>query len=279
MKFTSLFIYTLLFPILLLATPNDKDKIKFKITHDDKITYIKLGMKSPMIGEERYNNQKGLEKDFISHISIIDKQKDMKILDISTSSYLSQYPMVKFKYINMNKPEDIKLIIVNNKGTQNHYNATANKRKNQYLTPFKTIISRAKVKKTNYRKQHSEVFKSRSINEAINTLYGTVKDPIENIIKLSLQEHNFCDELIPINISSDVNLKSFVIFNDKNRYPTIAVFSLDDTKMTNLKFNSRMFKTCTDYSIVVVGKDNKGNFYKASKKARVACADGCGGGG
>ena len=40
-----------------------------------------------------------------------------------------------------------------------------------------------------------------------------------------------------------------------------------------------MFKTCIDYSIVVVGKDSKGNFYKSSEKARVACADGCGGGG
>jgi len=276
MKFTSLFTYMLLLPVLLLATPNDK--LKLQITHDNNITYLKFRAKSPMIGEERYNNQKGLEKDFISDVSIIDTQRDKKILDISTSSYFT-HPMVKFKYIDMHRPKDIKLIIANNKGTQNHYNATTNKRKSQYLTPFKTTVSHAKVKKTNYRKQHSHVFKSRSINEAINTLYGTVKDPIENKIKLSLQEHNYCDELIPINISSDVNLESFAIFNDKNRYPTIAIFSLDKTKMINLKFNARMFKSCTDYSIVVVGKDNLGNFYKASKKARIACADGCGGGG
>jgi len=179
MKITSLFIHTLLFPILLLATPNDKDKIKFKITYDDNITYLKFRAKSPMIGEERYNNQKGLKKDFISHISIINKQKNKKILDISTSSYLSQYPMVKFKYIDMNKPEDIKLIITNNKGTQYKYNAT-NKRKIQYLTPFKTTVSLAKVKKTDYRKQHSHIFKSRSINEAINALYCTVNHPIKN---------------------------------------------------------------------------------------------------
>jgi len=170
MKFTSLFIHTFLFPILLLATPNDKNKIKFKITHDDKITYVKFGMKSPMIGEERYNNQKGLEKDFISHISIIGKQKDKKILDISTSTYLSQYPMIKFKYIDINRPKDLKLIIANNKGTQNHYNATTNKEK-EHVTPYmKTTASHAKANKTDYRKQHSQVFKSRSINQAINTL-------------------------------------------------------------------------------------------------------------
>jgi len=278
MKFTSLFTYMLLLQVLLLATPNDKDQLKLKITQDNNITYLKFMVNSPMIGEERYNNQKGLEQDFISDVSIIDTERDKKILDISTSSYFT-HPMVKFKYIDIHRPKDIKLIITNNKGTQNHYNVIANKRKNQYLTPFKTIVSHSKIKKTDYRKQYSYVFKSRSINEAINTLYGTVKNPIENKIKLTLQEHNYCDELIPINISADVNLESLAIFNDKNRYPTIAVFSLDKTKMINLKFNTRMFKSCIDYSIVVVGKDSLGNFYKASEKARVACADACGGGG
>jgi len=146
MKFTSLFTYMLLFSILLLATPNDKDKLKLKITHDNNATYLKFMAKSPMIGEERYNNQKGLENDFISHISIIDTQRDKKILNISTSTYLSQYPLIKFKYIDMNRSEDLKLIVTNNKGTQYHYNATTNK-KVQYLTPFKTTASHANVKK------------------------------------------------------------------------------------------------------------------------------------
>lgn len=278
MKLTS-FINTLFFPVLLLATPNETNYLKLKTTWDNNITYLKFMLKSPMIGEERYNYQKGMEENYISHISVIDIKKDKKILDVSTSSYMRENLIIKFKYIDIERSENIKFIITDNKGSQNNYNANTNKGKSQYLTPSKATALYDKVETINYRKQNPQIFKSKNIDEAIKALYGTVKEPIENKIKLSLKEHNYCHELIPIHISSDVDLESFAIFNNQNKYPTIAVFSLDKVKMIDLKFNVRMFKACTDYSIIIVGKDSMGNIYITSEKARVACADGCGGGG
>ncbi len=273
-----IFIFFLIVPALLMASENREQYMKVKTNWDNNITTIKFMIKNSMIGDERYNYQKGLEEDYISHVTAIDIDNHKKILDISTSSYMKENLIFQFKLVDVNRSKNIKYIFTDNKTRTKEFFVNTNKRRSRPVVS-KDTTSPSKENVINYRKLKSKTFKSEKIDEAIKELYGVVDKPIEGKIKLSKLDTIFCEENIPIHISSDINLESLAVFNSKNKHPAIAVFTISESSIVDFKFSVQMFKTCTDYSIVVIGKDRHGNFYKTSNKGRIACADGCGGGG
>ena len=268
----------LIFPLLLMATETREQYMKVKIKWDNNITTLKSLVKNPMIGDERWNYQKDFEEDYISHITAIDIDNHKKILDISTSSYMKENLIFQFKLTDVNKSKNIKYIFTDNRGHEKVYFINTNKRRSRSFASKKTTLS-SKENIINYRQRKSKVFESKEINEAIKELYPDMGKPIKEKIKLSKLDTSFCEENIPIHISSDIDLESLAVFNNQNKHPAIAIFTIRENSIIDFKFSAQMFKTCTDYSIIVVGKDRSGNFYRTSRKGRIACADGCGGGG
>lgn len=266
----------LLFPLLLLATENPEQYIKTKIRTNDNITTIKFLIMHPMIGDERYNNQRDLEENYITHITA--RNSDKIILDISTSSYLKTNPVLQHKFMGIKQSKILKYIITDNKEHKNEYTIDTNKSRSR-TTSSKVPTSFTKGTVVNYRRLKPKVWEALNIEEAITELYGIIKNPIKDKINLSGPESTYCDENIPIHISSDIDLESLAIFNDKIEHPAIAIFSIPNNSIIDFNFGIKMFKTCTDYSVVAIGKDRNGNVYKTSTKGRIACADGCGGGG
>lgn len=266
----------LLFPIILLATENPEQYIKTQISSNNNITTVKFLIRHPMIGDERYNNQRHLEENYITHITA--RNNDKIILDISTSSYLKTNPVLQHKFMGIKKSKILKYIITDNKEHKNEYTIDTNKSRSK-ATSSKVATSFKKGTIVNYRRLKPKVWEALNIEEAIAELYGMIKNPIKDKINISGPESTYCYENIPIHISSDIDLESLAIFNDKIERPAIAIFSIPNNSIIDFNFGIKMFKTCTDYSIVVIGKDRNGNVYKTSTKGRIACADACGGGG
>lgn len=269
-------IIILLTPVLLLAATNKELYIKAKIESKDRIVKAKILIKHPMIGYEYYGDRRNPEENFISHITAMDTNKI--IFDMSTSSYLRKNPGIEHEFNDMNRSNTIKYIIIDNKGNEQEFSFDI-KRNNTITDLSKTTTSLKKDTAIDYKKLKPKVWKALTTKEAVTELYGLIKKPITNKIMLSGPESGYCEENIPIHISSDVDLESFAIFTDAIEHPAIAIFSIPNKSIVNFKLNVKIFKVCTDYSIIVVGKDRDGNIYRTSANGRIACADSCGGGG
>jgi len=276
MKLNLLVIF-LLFPILIFATDTKYLYMKSKASSDNKVVKVKFGIKSPMLGYEYYGKRRNLEENFISHITA--KVENRIVLDMSTGPYLREDPVIKYKFKDVSHSNKIDYIITDNKGYQKEYSFDIKRNNLTQIQLTKKMIPSQKDSITDYRKLKPKAWASLTIEEAVTELYGLVKNPIEDKVSLSGPEKNFCDRDIPIHISSDVDLESLAIFTDKIEQPTVAVFSISSISIIDISLSIKMYKSCTDYSVLVIGKDRDGKFYKTSTKGRIACADGCGGGG
>lgn len=263
-----IFFNFLLLPILLLATNSQERDIKAKVNFENNINNIKF-MIQPPVSHKRH------EKNDIYHITA--RYTDKIILDISASNHLNNTLLIKHKLKNINLSNSIKYIITDNQANKQEF--LIKTKTSGFQKPKLTkATSIEKPYAADYRKLKPKVWKAMSVQKAIIELYGDVKEPIPNKIKLLGPETTYCHINIPIHILSDIDLESFAIFNDKTAYPTVAIFSIPTDSIIDFKFKINM-KYCTKYSLVVIGKDRYGNFYKTTTNGQTACADGCGGGG
>ena len=262
----------LLFPILLFSITSQDRYFKAKLSSNNKLDSVRFRIRNPMIGDERYSNQRNLEESYITHITA--RNEHGLLLDISTSSYLREYPIIEYQLRKSDQSKPITYTITDNSG-----------HKKSYAVDFKqNKITKQKVSSLekpfiDYRKLKSKLWSKLSVEEAISELYGVVKDPIEGRISLTGPEETFCEQRIPVNISSEIDLESVAIFTDKTEKPTLAVFSISEGNIINYKIYIKIYHTCTDYTIYVIGKDRNGQYYKESSKGWIACGDSCGGGG
>ena len=290
MKFFILILVSLSIQSVILA---DIGKVTLKAKQKNEYVGAKIHIKSPMHGkiEENARVYWGNEKspiDFITNITI--KSKHNTILDIETSSFLSENPLLKFK-MKKDFPEGkIEFIFKNNNGdTKNKFKNIKNYSKNDIEEILiKSHSTNSLLSRINYPK----IWKASTPEEAIIEIYGDT-EMIENIIELEVSEISENSTHVPIRIKTNVDLESIIILTTNNPRSVISVIAIPFGKLiqfdTRIKFYSSVYiyKNKSSYNgyeinrkpnIIIVGKGRNGKVYKTSKQTRFTSCINSGGG-
>jgi len=270
--YRTILLISLCLPLTLSALSSPDRFFKAKVNTNNDVFTIRFYMRHPMVGHEYYGNRVNLKEDYITHITAINE--DQVILDISTSPYLRKYPRLQHKFKVKKTSNLIHYLITDNKAETRAYLYDFKKRK---ITQPKVPSIQKNI--IDYRKLKPKVWKASTIKEALHELYGDIENPIKDKITIEEEQDRHCEESIPVHITSDIDLESIAIFNDTIMYPTVAIISVPKDGIIDYELYLQMFTTCTDYTIVIMAKGRDGNFYTTRSKARIACADSCGGGG
>jgi hypothetical protein len=248
--------------------------MKAKASSDGTIVKAKFVLKNPMITLEQAKHSK-IEANFISHVTATVENNI--VLDISTSPYLSRNPIIKYKFKDLNQSNDINYILTDNKGKQKEHFSEITREYN--LPREKKQLRYLNTSVVNFRETNPLAWKAKSSQEAIKALYGSVENPIKNKINLIMPEdtdsvESDCGLSIPVKISSNIDLESLAIFIDKIEGSTLAVFSISPFSI--IDYELRVKIGGKQYTLIVIGKDRDGKFYKVTNKGRLPLTyDGC----
>lgn len=260
----------LLITVVIFAQDNSHLDMRAKAKSDGTLVKAKLQLYNPMIDFEAAKNYK-MEANFITHITAIVENEI--VLDISTSPFFVNNPVIKYKFKDVNQANAIKYIITNNKGEKKEHFFEI-KREYKLLLEKKQFKG-SKTSVINFREKHPLVWEAKNSQEAIKDLYGSVENPIMNKINLIMPKRINCGWSIPVRITSDVDLKSLAIFisTDKAVSP-LAIFSISPFSLIDYRFNIKI--RGKQYSLITIGKDRNGNFYKVTNKGSLPYTDdGC----
>jgi len=275
----SFFIFLLLVPTIVFSQIGNDNLLKVKAKSDGNIIKIKMLIRNKMIGHrETWVSRKNMKADFITHITAHIKNK--VVFEISMSSLMSSYPVIKYQVRDTEKANSIEYIVTDINNKKKKYSFTI-KRKINSIKSSKQLKNLNKNYAINYRRTKPKAWEAASIPESISELYGSVTSPIQGKINLFAPKFADCTSRVPINISTNIDLESFAILTDKMPYSTVAVVSIPEGSIIDYDLKIKINPNChRTRSIVVFGKSRNGNFHKtAINNINVACADDCGGGG
>jgi len=251
---------------LLASNQNDLINIKTKVSKG--IVKVKMLILSPMRGAEKV--KKGNKQDYINHISV--RVGNYIVYDASLSENLKSNPIIEFEYPFKNRGKTLEFITTNNQGKKSHQT-----KKIKYTPSLKQpyIGSSKEQSFINYRDIKPDLWKNKTVNEAIVELYGhteTINGKIEICSTPKGPYH-----VVTINVRAKVLLESLLILTDANPSPVVAVFQTTSDALVGYKVPISMLKSGYGH-IVVIGKGLDGKLYKTSHRVKVWTAS-CDGGG
>ena len=261
------YILFLLIPVVISAQGNSDLDIKAKANSDGTIVKAKFILKNPMITLEQAKHSK-IEVNFISHVTATVENNI--VLDISTSPYLSRNPIIKYKFKDLNQSNDINYILTDNKGKQKEHFSEIKRKHN--LSREKKQLRHSNTSVVNFRKTNPLAWTASNSKEAIKELYGLVENPIKNKINLLMPEdsnprESDCGLKVPVKFSSKIDLESLAIFIDNIEGSTVAVISIPPFSI--IDYELRVKIRGEQYTLIIIGKDREGRFYKATHKGHL----------
>lgn len=124
----------------------------------------------------------------------------------------------------------------------------------------------ASVKAEDFRKSKPTVWTAKTVNDAIEKLYGSNALTMEGV-KLVAPDVASNGGAIPVDFSTDKDIKSIAVFQDTN--PEAAVLVVDVNKYSVNKYSIKI-KMAKSGSITVVAQGTDGKLYAAKKTLDVA---------
>lgn len=235
--------------------------MKIKIKNDNKNIYINAFFIVPKRTKEEVTG-KVISSEHITHI--VAKVDNVTVYEVYTSKYISENLLIKFKIKKHLYNKKIKFILTDNKGNVKYENF---KIKNSIKVGKKTLLN--STKQTSFKKQ--KIWKLTTPKEAMKSFYGKTEG-IENIIKVKVPELSENPFSIPINIQSDIDMKSIAIFENANPHSTVAIFSVPENGIIDYYLRMKMKMKCDTY-ITVVGEGINGKLYKTTKEIYLSGGD------
>ena len=257
----------LLIPIVIFAQDNSYLDMKAKAKSDGKIVSAKLKLQSPMINFQ-VAKKHNLKANYIAHLTAVVKNQIVLDIDMSKSRFFRRKPVIKYKFKDIHQANAVRYIVTNNNGE-----------KKEHIFEIKREFKLEEDKKTfkdsilpinNIRETDQLAWEAKNSKEAIKELYGLIENPIMNKLNLIMPKRIDCDWSIPLHISSNVDLKSLALFIDVDAYSdtiegsVVAIFSISSLSIIDYKLNITM--RGKQYTLIAIGKDRDGNFYKVSNK-------------
>ena len=250
----------------LLASNHDVINIKTKVSKG--IVKVKILIHSRMHGAEKV--KEGNKEDYINHVSV--RVGNYIVYDASLSENLKSNPIIEFEYPFKNRGKTLEFITTNNQGGKSYQ--TKKIKHTPSLNQQYHVDSKEQVF-INYRDLKPDLWKKKTVREAIVELYGHTKTIPGKIEICSTPEGPY--HTVNVNVRAKVLLESLLILTDANPSPAVALFHTAPDELINYNVPISMLKSSYGH-IIVIGKGLDGKLYKTSHKVNVWTAS-CDGGG
>jgi len=124
----------------------------------------------------------------------------------------------------------------------------------------------ASVQAEDYRKSKPAAWSAHTVDNAVKALYGS-NTLIEKGVKLKAPDVASNGGAIPVNFSTDLDIKSIAVFQDAN--PEAAICAITTNKYSVNKYSVKI-KMAKSGTITIVAQGNDGKLYSAKKTLDVA---------
>jgi len=124
----------------------------------------------------------------------------------------------------------------------------------------------ASVKAEDFRKLKPTVWTAKTVDDAIKAMYGSNALAMEGV-KLKAPDVASNGGAIPVDFSTDKDIKTIAVFQDSN--PEAAVMVAESTKYSVNKYSIKI-KMAKSGTITVVAQGKDGKLYAAKKTLDVA---------
>jgi len=265
---------------LLLSSVNYLFNIRAKATVDNNYTKTKIQLKKSIKGRNylptdsennykfrKYTEGKQLYSEYITHV--LATVENQIVFNLWTSRNFAKNPVFRFKFTNIKHGKTIEIITTNNKGLKRRQEVPIYQSKILKITS-PVMLEESKVNIS------TKTFESRTVEEAVQELYGSIDNAVKEKINLVVEEPVIsCQTSIPIHITSNIDLESITIFTDKTPNPVVAIFSNPSNGIIDYKFNIQIHAE-GNCIFTVIGKGRDGRLYKTVKKSLLPYSyDGC----
>jgi len=124
----------------------------------------------------------------------------------------------------------------------------------------------ASVKAEDFRKSKPSVWTAKTVDDAIKAMYGSNALTMEGV-KLKAPDVASNGGAIPVDFSTDKDIKTIAVFQDAN--PEAAVMVAESTKYSVNKYSIKI-KMAKSGTITIVAQGTDGKLYAAKKTLDVA---------
>jgi len=262
----------LLFLLLLISqvlVANEPIDVLLKVKQKKNELHVKVGIKNNIISPE-LAKRKNIPLYYIP--SIIIKADENTLASAYLSPYFGHYRFINIVALKFRKKTDINMLHL----LVTDSNAQIIKKSKQ----IKHNIPNTSPQKLNkkfkaFQNPSSTVTKATNSQDAIKALYGltqtiegnfTIEFNGDSVIKLDDGMCNGNGGHLNMSIKSDIKLNSLAIFQDANKYSTIAIFHDNQSLIYYYKLNFSIKKTSL---IRVVGRGIDGILYESQSKMYV----------
>jgi len=118
-----------------------------------------------------------------------------------------------------------------------------------------------------YRVEKPEMWIAKSVEDAIQALYGEVELEETKKISLTLPKVAGNGSKVTVKIKASLPLNSLALFQDTNPESAVAVFSVHSAEELHYTVNIKMAKSGT---IFLVAEGDDGKYYRVAKALEVA---------
>ena len=259
--------------IILLTTnflaSSENDLMNIKVKQKKDIVNVKVLIHSPMRGAEQAKKEHKTQ-DYINHLSM--HVGNRIVYDASLSEYLDANPIISVDYKFKNRGNILHIIAIDNKGNKFRQ---SKKIKYSSYTKQHDNVKIEKIPFVNYRNIKPNLWKTKTVNEAIEELYGHTESTSGKIEICSTPEGPY--HKVKVNVRTKVLLESLLILTDANPSPVVALFQTTTDELINYEISITMLKSGYG-NIIIIGKGLDENLYKTSHNVNVWSAS-CDGGG
>jgi len=124
----------------------------------------------------------------------------------------------------------------------------------------------ASVRAEDFRKSKPTVWKAKTVDDAIKAMYGSTALTMEGV-KLKAPDVASNGGAIPVDFSTDKDVKTIAVFQDAN--PEAAVLVVEPNKYSVNKYSIKI-KMAKSGTITIVAEGKDGKLYAAKKTLDVA---------
>lgn len=135
------------------------------------------------------------------------------------------------------------------------------------LSVLAVAVLPASLSAIDFRSTKPDAWKAKSVDAAVEKLYGKVALVDSKDIKLKIPKVASNGGAVPVAVKSSIDAKTVAVFQDVNPESAVAVFTVSEGQPIDYLIKIKMKKS-GNITIVAEGKDGK--FYKTSKSIEVA---------
>jgi len=135
------------------------------------------------------------------------------------------------------------------------------------LSVLAVAVLPASLSAIDFRSTKPDAWKAKSVDAAVEKLYGKVALVDSKDIKLKIPKVASNGGAVPVGIKSSIDAKTVAVFQDVNPESAVAVFTVSEGQPIDYLIKIKMKKSG---SITIVAEGKDGKFYKTSKSIEVA---------